>query len=101
MVALFRKVVVALLLVLWLCPGTSAAGPPEIRAATAAAPPGTGPSASARPARRTPGTREEIDRYAQRERQAGGLEHFTAGGHIGGTEIIIILCLVIIIIILL
>jgi hypothetical protein len=75
--------------------GAEARGAPA-RVTAVAAPPAAAPTSSPPPA-----TPDEAQRFAERERQDGGLAGFEGGARIGATTIIIILLLVIIILILL
>jgi hypothetical protein len=96
MLELVRKSIVVLLVVIWLFPGSAPAqaapaGPPPAPPATAATLLATAPSPQ-------PGSAADVERFAQRERQAGQLERFEGGSSIGTTTIIIILLLVIILV---
>jgi hypothetical protein len=100
MVQLVRKVTVALLVVIWLLPGprpAQAAGsrPPSERpaAATGADVPRT--TTTTKP---LPGSVADVERFAERERQAGHLESFEGGSSISTTTIIIILLLLIVLV---
>jgi hypothetical protein len=98
MVALVRKIIAALLVVVWL----SLAGTPAQAAASlppAPAPIPRLPAAAATNAAR-PGTAVEIERFAARERQAGQLETFEGGSRISTTTVVVILLLVIVILLL-
>jgi hypothetical protein len=103
MVALGRKITIALLVVVWLVAGApghadAASSPPQEAPA-----PDPMTSAPLAPARRAavPGTAAEIERFAARERLAGHLERFEGGSRISTTTIVIILLVVIILILLL
>jgi hypothetical protein len=101
MVQLVRKITVALLVAIWLWPGATPAraasaqlGPPTQPAPAAA----EQPRRVAAPGQPVPGTAAEIERLAERERQATLLQKFQGGGSIGTTTIIVILLLVIILV---
>ena len=103
MVALVRRLVVAVILVVWFFPPAGSARAAEIPS------PSSGPvvartTTPAGPVRSAPATptSTELRRYAEREEEARELERFEGGGRISAstTTIIIILLLVIIILIL-
>jgi hypothetical protein len=100
MVALFRKIVVAVLMAAWFCPGAGHAQGAEIQPTPVRTPAAPVRSPVVAPPG-TPGTAAEVEAYARREQQAPHLEKFEAGARIGTTSIIIILLLVIIIILIL
>jgi hypothetical protein len=95
--ALLRKLVVAVILVVWLFPGANPAQAAQARPATPTAP------VAAQTQGGAPATAAEIEQLTQREQQAQDLQRFEGGGRvsISTTALIIVLLLIIIIIILL
>jgi hypothetical protein len=98
MIEMVRRVTVALLVLIWILPGPRFAeaadpGRPEMPVAAAGA-----DALRATSTKRVLGSAADVERLAAREREAGQLETFEGGSHIGTTTIIIILLLVIVLI---
>ncbi|HXU82988.1 MAG TPA: hypothetical protein VN914_16430 [Polyangia bacterium] len=100
MLALVRKATVVLLVTIWFLPGPApahaAAAPRPPTEARPAAHHTDAPSAATTTPR--PGSAADVERFAERERQAIQLESFEGGSSIGTTSIIIILLLVIVLV---
>jgi hypothetical protein len=104
--AAIRRFTIALILVAWFFPAAGPAGrsgqaqAAERRAPPAATPGGAGVTGGAIPAG-APAALNELQRLAERERQARDLEPFQAGSRVSTTTLIVILLLVIIILLIL